>query len=218
MRNPFGSETDAFRFLLLCIGAFAPVAAAAVLGPRWLALTVAGTVAAVVASRGLLLGIRRHRRLELTVKTAPPHVGAPDEHRVLVVANDTLDHEGLAGELGRLASAPGVRVRVLAPPLLTRRARWTGADGSARKEARARLEVLLRQIPGDLGATGEVSDSEPLQAIEDALTIFPADEIVVVTRSERPWKGLEPRLAALTRDRFAVPVRHLAFAPLRARN
>ena len=55
-----------------------------------------------------------------------------------------------------------------------------------------------------------VGDPDPLRAITDALRSFPADEIVVVTRADDEASRLEQGVVAAARDRFDVPVTHLA--------
>ena len=211
MRNPFPSEPDAFRFLLLLIVALAPAAIAAAAGPAWLALTLLAAAFAVTLLRLLQLRMLRRHSAEPRLKSAPAHVGAADERRILVVANDTLGEHGLAREIERLASGPHTHVRVLAPALVSSPARWTGGFDAARAEAQGRLDDTLGRIRADLDATGEISDADPLQAIEDTLATFAADEIVIATRRERSWNGLEPRLADLVRERFALPIEQLVF-------
>ena len=207
MRNPARSEQDAFRFLLFVLVTAVPVAIAASLGPAWLAPALLALALAVVAVRAL-----RPQPPHLLLKSAPAHVGAADERRILVVANDTLGEDGLARELERLASSPRTHVRVLVPALVSRRAHWASVTDRAHEDAQRRVDAALRRVP-NTGTTGQVADAEPLQAIEDALVTFPADQIVVATRRETPWQGLEPRLASLVRARFAVPVEQLVFEP-----
>ena len=211
MRNPFPSEPDAFRFLLLLIVALAPAAIAAAAGPAWLALTLLVFALVVLLLRLLHVRVLSPRGAEPRLKSAPAHVGAADERRILVVANDTLGEHGLAREIERLASSPHTHVRVLAPALVSSPARWTGGFDRARAEAQGRLDDTLGRIRVDLDATGEISDADPLQAIEDTLATFAADEIVIATRRERSWNGLEPRLADLVRERFALPIEQLVF-------
>lgn len=208
MRNPGRSEQDAFRFLLFVLVTAVPVATAASLGPTWLAPALLALVLAVVAVRTL-----RPHPPHLRLKSAPAHVGAADERRILVVANDTLEEDGLARELERLASSPRTQVRVLVPTLVSRRARWTSVTDRAHEETQRRIDAALLRVP-NTATTGQVSDAEPLQAIEDALITFPADQIVVATGREAPREGLEPRLAEFVRARFAVPVEQLVLEPL----
>lgn len=208
VRNRFAGEPDAFKFLLLLLVGLFPVAIAAALGPAWLALTLLGLAVAAAAARWL-----PRRGLELRLKSAPAHLGAADERRILVVANDTLGEEELVREIERLGSAPRTHVRLLAPGVVSRRARWTSDVDGSHEQARRRLDEALGHIREGIDATGEVSDADPLQAIEDTLATFAADEIMISTRREPPWEGLEPRLAGLARERFALPVSHLAFEP-----
>jgi hypothetical protein len=199
----FRSESDAFGFLLRLAAAVAPAVVAGALGVTWLAVALF-----VVALVAVAASVVRRPTVELRLKSAPAHSGAAGERRILVVASDTLGDEELALEIARLGSAPATEVLVLAPAVVSPWRRWTCGVDSPREQARARLGEALAEIRGRADAHGVVSDEEPLQAIEDALTTFAADEIVVATRRERPWDGLEPRLAGLVGERFALPVAH----------
>ena len=84
MRNPFRSEADAFRFVWLTIGYFA--------------LIVIGVARSTVARRRGVRRADRGRRL-VALPPAPsasrrvqqaPAPSPPDEHRILVVANETV--------------------------------------------------------------------------------------------------------------------------------
>ncbi len=211
MRSPFLSEQETFRFLLLVIVAMVAVVLAAVFGPTWLALVVLGLIVVVLAVR--ITQLRMRRSMEVPLKSAPPHAGAPTDRRVLVVANDTLGDEGLRGGIAMLASAAGTRVLILAPALVSSGDRVTGAIDVPLAEAHERLSSALERIADDLDVRGEVSEADPLEAIEDSFATFVADEVIICTRPERTRNGLEPLLAGLARERFAVPVRHLVFEP-----
>lgn len=213
MRSPFHSEREAFRFVLLVILALVPIVLAAVLGPTWLAPVVLAVILVAVAVRVVQLRMRKLRGVELPVKMAPPHVGSAAERRVLVVANDTLSEEALLSEVGRLASVPLIHVLVLVPALISPGARLTGAVDGPLNEARVRLKTALDRVGRDLIVAGEISEEDPLEAIEDTFATFAPDEVIVSTRWERAASGLEPGLAGLVRERFAVPVRHLVFEP-----
>ena len=213
MRSPFHSEPEAFRFVLLLTLALIPVVLAAALGPTWLALAVLAVVLGALALRVAQLRMRKLRGLELPVKMAPPHMGSAAERRVLVVANDTLSEEALLTEVERLASVPRTHVLLLVPALISPGARLTGAVDSLLDQARLRLRTALDRVGHDLVVAGEISEADPLEAIEDTFATFAPDEVIVSTRWERAASGLEPRLAGLVRERFAVPVRHLVFEP-----
>jgi GABA permease len=56
---------------------------------------------------------------------------------------------------------------------------------------------------------GQVGDDDPLQAIEDALRSFPADEIVLSTHPPGRSNWLERGLVEHARERFEVPLAHV---------
>jgi hypothetical protein len=212
VRSPFHSETEAFRFVLVVILALVPIVLAAALGPTWLALVVIAVVLGGVAARAAQLRMRKLRSPDLPVKMAPPHLGSAAERRVLVVANETLSEEALLCEVERLGLAPRVHVLLLVPAVITPAARLTGAIDSLLDQARARMQAALDRVGHD-NVAGKVTGEDPLEAIEDAFATFVPDEVIVATRWEQTAGGLEPRLAGLVRERFAVPVRHLVFEP-----
>jgi hypothetical protein len=65
----------------------------------------------------------------------------------------------------------------------------------------------LRQAGVD--AKGEIGDAEPLQAMEDALRLFGADEIIISTHPEGRSHWLEKGIVDAARERFAVPITHV---------
>jgi len=213
VRSPFHSEQEAFRFVLLLALALIAVALAATLGPKWLALVVVAVALGALAGRLVQVRMRMLRGLELPVKMAPPHLGSAADRRVLVVANDTLIEPALLSEVERLASVPLTHVFLLVPALISPAARLTGAVDSVSDQARARLKTALDRVGNNPLVVGEVSEADPLEAIEDTFATFVPDEVIVSTRWERADGGLEPRLAGLVRERFAVQVRHLVFEP-----
>ncbi|MGO9207506.1 MAG: hypothetical protein ACLQBX_15210 [Candidatus Limnocylindrales bacterium] len=170
-------------------------------------------VLGAVAARVAQLRMRKLRGLELPVKMAPPHLGSAAERRVLVVASDTLGEEALLGEVERLASVAHTHVLLLVPASISPAARLTGAVDGLLDQARVRLKAALDRIGHELVVAGEISEADPLEAVEDAFATFAPDEVIVSTGWERSASGLEPRLAGLVRERFAVPVRHLVFEP-----
>jgi hypothetical protein len=58
-------------------------------------------------------------------------------------------------------------------------------------------------------AKGEIGDAEPLQAMEDALRLFGADEIIISTHPEGRSHWLEKGIVEGARERFAVPITHV---------
>jgi hypothetical protein len=96
-------------------------------------------------------------------------------------------------------------VLVMAPALNKAFAHWLSDLRKARMDAQRRLAVSLGSLAAaHLDARGEVGDSDPVQAVEDTLRSFPAQEVVFVTPSEYGHEVEE------VRRRLDRPVRVLA--------
>ncbi len=102
------------------------------------------------------------------------------------------------------------QVLVVAPALNTPVRYWVSDEDPARREAQQRLEdSLVRLREAGVNVRGEVGDSEPLQALEDALRTFGPDEIVISTHPEGRSHWLERGVVESARERFAVPITHV---------
>ena len=105
MRNPFRTEAEAFRFVWLTIIYFALIVVA--LGDQHVARASACSSA---RRRSLVWWLFTRGLREDAVPQAPP-AHADGEHRILVVANETVGGEELLD--GDQAPAEGVRAQVL---------------------------------------------------------------------------------------------------------
>ncbi|HZQ03190.1 MAG TPA: universal stress protein [Gaiellaceae bacterium] len=84
----------------------------------------------------------------------------------------------------------------------------TGAIDDARLDAARRAEAAADEAPGT-HVHPHVGDSDPLQAIEDALRQWGADEVIVITAPEDESTWIENGLGERAQRRFALPVTHL---------
>jgi hypothetical protein len=204
MINPFRSEAEAFRFLIRTIAYFAVIAVAALIN-KWL-----GVAVFVLATGVVLWWLFFRGDPKRPIRTAPPRQGGEGERRILVVANETVGGSTLRDRI--LERSEGVRAQVLvvAPALNTPIRHWASDEDGARAVAETRLEESLERLrSGGIDARGEVGDSEPLQAIEDALRTFGADEIIISTHPEGRSQWLERGVVSQARERFAVPITHV---------
>jgi hypothetical protein len=202
--NPFRSEAEAYRFLLVTIGYFAAIVLATLIGGRWLGLTVF-VVLTVVGLWWLL-----RRRPEAPVRTTPPRRGAENERRILVIANETVGGATLREEIRRRAESYEEQVLVVCPALNSPLRHWASDEDAARAAAQERLaRSLARLSEAGVEARGQVGDAEPLQAMEDALRTFGADEIIISTHPEGRSNWLEKGVVTGARERFAVPITHV---------
>jgi hypothetical protein len=202
--NPLRSEAEAFRFLIASIAYFGAIVIAQFVGGTWAGLGVFIALTAVVVGWWL-----RARRDERPPKTAPrPH--APGERRILVIANETVGGNTLRSAILERSRDVREEVLVVTPALNSPIRHWVSDDDEARAAAQERLEESLRQLAeSGIQARGEVGDGDPLQAIEDALRTFGADEIIISTHPEGRSNWLERGIVENARERFAVPITHV---------
>ena len=205
MINPFRSEAEAYRFLLLSVGYFAAIAIAALaIGPSagfivFVALTLAGLVYVVRARSG-----------EPRQQTVPTRRGGENERRILVIANETVGGERLREEIRSRSEGFDEQVFVVCPALNSPLRHWASDEDGARVQAQERLNTSLSRLrQAGVDAKGEIGDAEPLQAMEDALRLFGADEIIISTHPEGRSHWLEKGIVDAARERFAVPITHV---------
>jgi hypothetical protein len=205
MINPLRSEAEAFRFVLASLAYFAAIVLAAVLGGRWVGLAVFIALSALVVGWWL-----RARRAEQPVQTRPTRQSAADERRILVVANETVGGETLRDCIRQKTEGYREEVLVVTPALNSPLKHWASDEDEARAAAQKRLAASLARLrESGVEARGEVGDGEPLQAIEDALRTFGADEIIISTHPEGRSHWLERGVVTHARERFAVPITHV---------
>jgi hypothetical protein len=204
MRGPFQSEVEALWFLLLTVAAFAAIAVASLLGGVWAGVTVW----AVVTVAAVLVYLRQGRA-QRPLRTAPAHVGGENDRRVLVLTTANGADDGLTDEIARATSGYQAQVLVVSPGSATGLRHWTSDVNGARAQAQQRLEQSLNRLDAaGIHAQGEIGDEDPLQAIEDALRTFGADEIIIAT-PPKPTSTIDQGIVRATRERFALPVSHI---------
>jgi hypothetical protein len=150
----------------------------------------------LVAALALVaVGLARRPRARFEGAAAPAGDGV---HRVLLVVDDACSASALEALGGG-----GTTFFVVAPAVSSRTARWTG-DEQAYGHAEEHLAGTLAAL-GELGfeATGHVGSHDPLQAADDGLREFPADEVVFALHGG-------DGVVDAARSRYGVPVRELA--------
>jgi len=203
VRNPFRTEEEAFRFVWLTI--------------LYSALIVAGSfvnvwvgVGVFVVETALIVWwvFARGRRERPILQTPPPHPGG--ERRILVIANETVGGGALLDEIRRRSEGVDEKVLIVVPALNSPLRHWTSDEDGAREAAQQRLEASLAAMrKSGIDARGEVGDSDPLQAIEDAMRTFAPDELIISTHPPERSHWLERGVVAGARERFALPVTHV---------
>jgi hypothetical protein len=143
-------------------------------------------------------------------QVAPARPGA-GVHSILVVANETVGGRALLREIERRTRGKRGAVHVVAPALVESRVKFALADvDEARELARARLEKSLAALAQlDVDATGDVGDADPNLAIEDALRLFPADEVIISTHPSERSTWLENSVVEQAQRDLNLPVTHV---------
>ena len=205
MVNPFRSEEEAYRFLLVTVGYFAAIAIAALAVDKWAGLAVF----AVLTLAGLVYVVRAGRG-EPVKQTVSSRRSGENEHRILVIANETVGGGPLREEIRLRSEGYDEHVLVICPALNSAMRHWASDEDGARAKAQERLNASLARLQeAGLDAKGEVGDAEPLQAMEDAVRLFGPDEIIISTHPKGRSNWLEQGIVDAARERFAVPVTHV---------
>lgn len=148
--------------------------------------------------------------------SAPPtEVATGSPHRVLVLANQTVDSAELLGELRRIGADQEAQYMVVVPtsPVDTGAAATHGprdVTEATQEAAQARLDATLSALRNEkLDAHGELGNERPLRALELAAAQFDPDQIVIATLP--PEFSVWQRFDVVDRARahFTVPVTHV---------
>jgi hypothetical protein len=180
MRNPLRSEAEAYRFLgVIIVGAAAIIVGAYI--DTWV-----GVAVAVLVFVGLGWWLKQEP-VPGAADPAPVVTSGtpPGTHRVLVVAPPGTE---------TVAVPDGAEILVVVPALSSTSEALTGAVDDRRHDAEATAATLESRLHG---ARVEVGADDPALAVEDALRVFGADEVLVV--------GDDGMFEAI-RERVALPV------------
>jgi GABA permease len=133
-------------------------------------------------------------------------------YRVLVMANQTVGGRALLEEIKNRCRGRDSEILVVVPALTSSPLEhWASDVDGAIAEARQRLEDSLRAMESaGLKARGEVGDHhEPNAALEDALRLFAADEVIISTHPAHRSRWLERGVVERARREVPLPVTHV---------
>jgi GABA permease len=205
MHNPLRSEAEAFQVTVAIVaGAALVIAVTLVTEPRYGAI-----VAGVLVGFGVGIAWQRSRGRE--PHKAEVATGDGSAHRILVVANETVGGAELLSEIQNRARGRETEIMVVVPAIeRSRLEHWTSDTDRAVEEARDRLSRSLEAIASvGLRARGDVGDSEPNVAIEDALRDFAADELIISTHPPQRSRWLERGVVDRAREEVDLPITHV---------
>ncbi len=128
--------------------------------------------------------------------------------KLLVLTSEPVTAEQLRAALGGNVDPGNAEVMVVAPALQENPLKFWMADAD---DAIARAEQVRRETVDQLGeegisASADTGESDPLDAIQDAMATFPADRIVMFTHPRERSRYREDVDLEEVRERFGVPV------------
>jgi hypothetical protein len=188
-------ELKPWTLPLIVAALVVPAAAGFIVGGPPVGLGVGFQTVATVA----LVAVRQSPRE--TIETA----AGDDEHRrVLVVVSRELDDpESIERVTRETGLGDAGEVVVLAPAQTSLLDRWASDVRRSRAEAQRKLVLSVASLgKANVAATATVGDEGIVQAVEDRLRDFPANEVVLVTgtpeddvNGDRAAKELAERLS-----------------------
>ena len=128
--------------------------------------------------------------------------------KLLVVTPEPIDAQFLRETLGD--EVRGAEVLVVSPATnQSKIAFWVSDPDDAIAEAREAEEATVEDLEqAGMDAAGDVGESDPAQAIDDALATFAADRIVIFSHPEGDRDYREDEALAAGEERWNVPVTH----------
>ena len=154
------------------------------------------------------------QRTALHSRERSPHVAAPNPHRLRPPSpparGGERDGHQRDGPEGRRPSRRGPRRGARRRSGARQRARARAVGRWPRRDAEDRLGCCLDGLrAAGIHAEGVVGDADPLLAIEDALRLFDADEIIVATTSASRSGWLAREAVRRAQARYPRRVRHV---------
>ncbi|MDX6729296.1 MAG: hypothetical protein QOK49_4101 [Baekduia sp.] len=127
--------------------------------------------------------------------------------KLLVLATDPVDAADLRGALGG-EDLDGAEVLVVSPAVNESAvAFWMSDSDEAIRDAESTAETTAEALSAAGARThAQAGESEPLLALQDALTTFKADRVVVFARPEDDARYREDDVIGEAERRFGVPV------------
>ena len=129
--------------------------------------------------------------------------------RILALVSEPISADALRSAVGP-EEADSAEVLVVAPALNTKtRFFLADPDPAIERAENVQQESVERLDEEGIDAAGDTGESDPMLALQDALTTYAADEIVLFTHPGDSQNWLEEGLVDEARERFNRPVRHV---------
>jgi hypothetical protein len=128
--------------------------------------------------------------------------------KLLVLTSEPVTAKQLQDALGDEVAPQDAEVMVVAPALQKNALRFlmSDADQAIAQADEVRRETVERLGEEGIAASGDTGESDPLDAIQDALLTFDADRIVMFTHPEAEQRYREDIDPNEVQTRFGLPV------------
>jgi hypothetical protein len=174
----------------------------------WVALGLATLALGILVA--VLVGRRSvHPADAVAPRPAAAPAGDPAIRRVLLVADESCTSEAFVAAVRGHGGGRELDVFVIAPSLGSRLARWTGDEGAYAAAEQHLADTIGALRRAGIASRGHIGSHDPLQAADDALREFPADEVLFAVHGAGAENWLERGVVTLAEQRYAVPVAHV---------
>lgn len=193
----------AWKLPLIVAAIALPVVGAFLAGAFLVGGPALGFAAGALAVLALLV-VAARQRPRGPIGAAPVSGGG---RRFLIVAAQPLDEPGAVAAIARqLGDDDVAEVRVLAPASIGFLDRWASDVEAARRRAQERLVTTVAALAkAGVDAEARVGDEDLVQAVEDQLESYRADEVILVSARDEDDGDAAAELRSRLRPRF----RHL---------
>jgi len=173
------------------------------------------TGVAILAAICLLAwrGVQRNRHPPAADAPRPAEHRAPGAHRILVVVDENAAPRAIKDAIAARTSGRRAEAFVVAPAAGSRLDHLAG-DEAGYTKAQSHLDETLTELAAVQGLTsegGKVGSHDPIQAADEALREFPADEVLFALDPGASPEWLEDE--SLAESRYGIPVTKLVAAP-----
>jgi nucleotide-binding universal stress UspA family protein len=128
--------------------------------------------------------------------------------KLLVLTSEPISADQLRDAVGVQVQPQDAEVMVVAPALQPNPIKFwlSDADDAIARAKEVGAETVEKLEQDGVAATGDTGESDPIEAIQDALASFDADRIVLFTRPGDQQGYREDVDAELLSERFGIPV------------
>jgi hypothetical protein len=128
--------------------------------------------------------------------------------KLLVLTSEPISAQKLREAVGGNVDPTDAEVMVVTPALQENPVKFwlSDADDAIARAEEVRRETVEQLSEDGISASADTGESDPLDAVGDALATFPADRIVIFTHPRDRSRYREDIDPGEVRERFGVPV------------